>query len=79
MFKIYQEKQNIESLGKNPQNYKNVRDETNVYEQKSIKINDFNKDEEKEVKERVEKRKIKCREGAQKNKLLKEKQKTRKK
>ena len=64
MFKIYQEKQNIESLGKNPQNYKNVRDETNVYEQKSIKINDFNKDEEKEVKERVEKRKIKCREGA---------------
>ena len=64
MFKIYQEKQNIESLGKNPQNYKNVRDETNVYEQKSIKINDFNKDEEKEVKERVEKHKIKCREGA---------------
>ena len=73
MFKIYQEKQNIESLGKNPQNYKNVRDETNVYEQKSIKINDFNEDEEKEVKERVEKRKIKRREVAEKNKPLKKK------
>ena len=47
MFKTYKDKKNIESFGKNPQNYKNVRDETNVYEQKSIKINDFNEDEEK--------------------------------
>ena len=75
MFKTYKDKKNIESFGKNPQNYKNVRDETNVYEQKSIKINDFNEDEEKEVKERVEKRKIKRREVAEKKK----KQKTRKK
>ena len=79
MFKRYKDKKNIESFGKNPQNYKNVRDETNVYEQKSIKINDFNEDEEKEVKERVEKRKIKRREVAEKNKPLKKKQKTRKK
>ena len=79
MFKTYKDKKNIESFGKNPQNYKNVRDETNVYQQKSIKINDFNEDEEKEVKERVEKRKIKRREVAEKNKPLKKKQKTRKK
>ena len=32
-----------------------IRDETCVYEQKLIKIDDFNEDEEKEVKERVKK------------------------
>ena len=46
-----------------------------VYKQKPIKIDDFNEVEEKEGKERVEKRKIKRREVAEKNKLLKEKKK----
>ena len=35
------------SLGKNPHNYEEIRDETCVCEQKSIKIDDFNEDEEK--------------------------------
>ena len=49
---------------------KNICNETFVYEQKPIKIDDFNETEEKEVKERVEKRKIKRREVAEKNKLF---------
>ena len=79
MFKIYIDKKNIESLGKNPQNYKNVRDETNVHEQKSIKINDLNEDEEKEVTERVEKHKIKRREVAEKKQTIEKKAKNKKK
>lgn len=44
---------------------------TNTFEQKPIKIDDFNDEEEKEVKERVEKRKMKRGKVAEKNKLLK--------
>ena len=61
-------------MGKNPQNYE-VFITKRVYEQKPIKIDDFNEAEEKEVKERIEKRKIKRREVAEKNKLLKKKEK----
>ena len=64
MFKTYKDKKNIEYLQKNPQNYENVRNETSVYEQKPIKIDDFNEIEEKEVKECVEKIKIKRKEVA---------------
>ena len=60
-------------MWKNPQNYESVHNETSVNEKKPIKIDDFNKTEEKEVKERVEKRKIKRREVAEKNKLKKKK------
>ena len=60
-------------MGKNPNNYESIRNETNIYEQKPINIDDFNKAEEAEVKERVEKRKQKRREVAEKNKLLKKK------
>ena len=70
MFKTYKDKNNIESLGKNPQNHENVRNETDVYEQKPIKIDDFNEAEEKEIQERVEKRKIKQREVAEKKKTF---------
>ena len=73
MFKTYKDKKNIEYLRKNPQNYENVRNETSVYEQKLIKIDDFNEIEEKEIKERVEKRKMKRREVTENNKLLKKK------
>ena len=48
---------------------------TNTFEQKPIKIDGFNDEEEKEVKERVEKTKMKRREVAEKNKLLKRKEK----
>ena len=55
-------------MEKNPQNYE-VFIMKRVYEQKPIKIDDFNEAEEKEVKERFEKREIKRREVAEKNKL----------
>ena len=61
-------KKKIEQLEKNPQNYE-VFITKRVYEQKPIKIDDFNEAEEKEVKERVEKREIRRREVAEKNKL----------
>ena len=69
MFKTYKDKRNIDSLGKNPQNYESVHNETSVYEQKPTKIDEFNVAEEKEVKEHVEKRKQKRREVAENNKL----------
>ena len=60
------------SLGKNPENYKTIRDEASVFEQKPINnVDDFNEIGEKEVKERAEKRKQKQREVAESNKLLK--------
>ena len=49
-----------------------------MLEQKPIKIDHFNDEEEKEVKERVEKRKLKRREVTEKNKLLKKKKRSRK-
>ena len=65
MFKTYKDKKNIETSGKYPPNYENVRSETDV--QKPIKIDAFNEAMQKEVKECVEKRKIKRREVAEKN------------
>ena len=62
-------------LGKKPENYETIRNITSVFEQKSIKVDGFTEIEEKEVKERVEKRKKKRRELAEKNKLLKKKRK----
>ena len=56
-------------MGKSPINYENIRKETNIYEQKPVKIDDFNDAEEAKVKERVEKRKAKRRNVAEKNKL----------
>ena len=66
--KLKKKKKKIEQLEKNPQNYE-VFITKRVYEQKPIKINDFNEAEEKEVKERIEKREIKRRDVAEKNKL----------
>ena len=60
-------------LSKNPQSHEGVRNEVSVYEQKPIKIDDFNEIEEKKIKERVEKRKMKRREVTENNKLLKKK------
>ena len=50
--------------------YEDIGNETCVYEQRPIKIDDFNEAEEKEVKEHVEKRKIKRRKVAEKDKLF---------
>ena len=60
IFKTYKDKKKLDSsLGKNPENYQSIRNETNIYEQKPINIDDFNEIEENEVKERVEKQKQK--------------------
>ena len=80
IFKIYKNKKQLESsLRKNPENYENICKETNIYEQKPVTIDNFNEVEEKEVKERVEKRKQKRREVAEQNKQLKKKTKNKKK
>ena len=77
MFKTYNDKVQMRALGKNPNNYENIRKETNIYEQKLINIDDFNDSEEADVKESVEKGKKKRRKVAENNKLLKkQKQKT---
>ena len=60
-------------LGKNPENYETTRNDTCVFEQKPIKVENFKKIEQRQVKERVEKRKEKRCEVAEKNKLLKKK------
>ena len=66
-------KKKMEMLSKNPQSHEGVSNEVSVYEQKPIKIDDFNEIEEKKIKERVEKRKMKRREVTENNKLLKKK------
>ena len=58
MFKTYKDKKTLNVWGKINKNYETVCDETSVYEQKPIKIDNFNEAEEKEVKEHIEKRKI---------------------
>ena len=72
IFKTYKDNKQLEnSLGKHPENYESIRNETCTYEQKPISVDDFNKVKEKEVKGKVEKRKQKWGEVAEKNKLLK--------
>ena len=61
----------MEMLRKKTQNYKKIRIDVSVYEQRPIKIDDFNEAEENKIKEGVEKRKIKRREVVENNKLLK--------
>ena len=69
----------MELLSKNPQNYEKIRYDVLLFEQKQIKIDDdFNETEEKEIKECVEKRKLKMREVAEKITLLKKKRNKRK-
>ena len=63
----------MEMLGKNPKSHEVIRNEVSVYEKQTIEIDDFDETEEKEIKERVEKIKIKIREVAENNKLLKKK------
>ena len=75
MFKTYKDKIKLEALGKIPQNYEGIRSEISVFEQKPVKIDDFNEAEGKEIKERVEKRKLNRREVAENNKLLKKEKK----
>ena len=76
IFKTYKDKKQLEIfLRKNPDNYETISNDTSIFEQKPIKVDDFNEIEEKQVKERVEKRKQKRREVAENNKLLKKQRK----
>ena len=75
VFKIYNDKKKIEQLGRNPQNCENNHAKTCGFEQKPITIDEFNEAEKEEVKECIEKRKIKRRKVAEQNKLLKKKRK----
>ena len=60
------------SMGKRPNNYENIGKETKT---KAYKLWQFNESEEAEVKERVNKQKLKRRKIAENNKLLKKKKK----
>ena len=60
-FKAYKGKKD-QTLGKDTKNYQIDYSVTKTFEQKPIKIDHFNDEEEKEVKGRVEKRKLKRRE-----------------
>ena len=75
MFETYKDKKKLELLGKHRLNYEGIRNEicVYVYEQKAIKIGEFNEAKEKQVKERIEKRNTKRREVAKQYKLLKKK------
>ena len=67
MFKTYKDKKRWNCSVKTPQNYEKIRYDVLLFEQKQIKIDDdFNETEEKEIKECVEKRKLKMRELAEK-------------
>ena len=70
MFKTYKCKKKMKLLGKSPKNYEEISNDVLVYKQKPVKIDDFNEGEQKEIKDRVEKRKLKRREVAENNKLL---------
>ena len=70
MFKTYKRKKKMKLLGKSPKNYEEISNDVLVYKQKPVKIDDFNEGEQKEIKDRVEKRKLKRREVAENNKLL---------
>ena len=60
------------SMGKRPNNYENIGKETKT---KAYKLWQFNESEEAEVKEWVNKQKLKPRKIAENNKLLKKKKK----
>ena len=55
---MYKDQKRLEiSLAKNLENYETIRNETSVFKQKPIKIDNFKEIEEKEIKVWVEKQK----------------------
>ena len=72
IFITYKDKKQWESsMGKNPENFETIHYETKIYEQKPINIDEFNDVEKTESRECIAKGKEKCRDVAEKNKLLK--------
>ena len=72
------DKKKLEQSAKNPQNYAIESNESFVFEQNPIEIDIFNAEEKKEIKERVEGRKKKRQEVAEKNKVPKRQKKVEK-
>ena len=72
LFKTYWDKTQMRWMGKNPINYETVRKETHVYEQKPVNIDDFNEEEQAEVKKRIEKQKKRWQELAENVKAIKQ-------
>ena len=58
VFKTYQDNKKLKHLGKEPNNFLKKRNDTFKFEQKTLKIDNFNNVEE-ESKEKIEKRKKK--------------------
>ena len=55
---MYKDQKRLEiSLAKNLENYETIRNETSVFKQKPIKVDNFKEIEEKEIKVWVEKQK----------------------
>ena len=64
---MYKDQKKLEiSLAKNLENYETIRNETSVFKQKPIKVDNFKEIEEKEIKVWVEKQKQKRQEVAEK-------------
>ena len=74
VFKEYKDKIKAESLGKNAKIYEEHVN-LNEFKQKPIKIDDFTEEEEKKINEKLEARKRKICETAEKNKELRRKKK----
>lgn len=71
VFKVYRDKKKAEKFGKNVQNYVNKHAEICASEQSPIEIDDYNEEEEKEIKKWVKKGKQKRRQVAKKKGLKK--------
>ena len=69
VFKTYQDNKKLKHLGKEPNNFKKKRNDTFKFEQKTLEIDNFNNVEE-EINEKIEKRKKKRREIAEKEKQV---------
>ena len=69
VFKTYQDNKKLKHLGKEPNNFLKKRNDTFKFEQKTLEIDNFN-NVEKEINEKIEKRKKKRREIAEKEKQV---------
>ena len=69
VFKTYQDNKKLKHLGKEPNNFLKKRNDTFKFEQKTLEIDNFNNVEE-EINEKIEKRKKKRREIAEKEKQV---------
>ena len=61
VFKKYKEKEQLQSsLGKDPENYENIRKKTNIYEKNPLIIDDFNEVQKKRLRNVLKNEGKKC-------------------